>query len=86
MWKRMLTALLERADFTEDALALVAIVVGALSFMCLVVVSRAAHADQPLPRGLFVLTGAGLQILLVLVLAVLALQAIIEILPATITP
>ena len=78
----MVSALLEPADFTEHALALVTVIVGALSLACLLVAGRAVHADQPLPRELFVLTGAGIQVLLVLVLSTLAAQAIIEVLAA----
>ena len=81
----MVNALLESADLTGDALGLVAVLVAALSLMCLVVVGRAEHADQPLPRGLLVLTGAGLQVMLILVLSLVALQAAIEILAAGIT-
>ena len=81
----MVNALLGPADFTGDALALAAVVVAALSSICLLAAARATHADRLLPRGLFVLTGAGIQVLLVLVLAMLALQAAIEILAATIT-
>lgn len=82
----MVSALLEPADLTAHALALVAVIVAALSLTCLLVAGRAVHADQPLPRGLFVLTGAGIQVLLVLVLSMLAAQATIEILAATRTP
>jgi len=83
---RMVTALLEPADLTGFALALVAVVVAALSAVCLLVAARAVHADRPLPRGLLVLTGAGMQVLLVLVLSMLAVQAAIEILAAAVAP
>ena len=82
----MVNALLKSADFTGDALALVAVVVAALSLMCLLVAGRAVHADRPLPRGLLVLTGAGMQMLLILVLSMVVLQGAIEILAAGITP
>jgi hypothetical protein len=82
----MLSALLEPADLTADALALVAVVVAALSLMCLLAAGRAVHADRPLPRVLFVLTGAGIQVLVVLALAMLTVQATIEIPTVAVTP
>lgn len=82
----MVSALLEPAVLLGGALALVAVVVAALSAMCLLAAARTGDADRPLPQGLVVLTAAGIQVMLVLVLAMFALQAAIEILAAAITP
>ncbi len=78
----MANALIGPADLTGTALAVVVVVVAALSSGCLLVAGRAAYADRPLPRELLIATGAGIQLLLVLAPAMFAVQATIEILAA----
>lgn len=81
----MVSALLGLEDFTRTALALAAVLAAALSLGCLLAAGRTDHPDRPPPSGLLILTGAAIQLLLVLAAELFAVQAAIEI-AATTTP
>lgn len=81
--QHLLNALLGSVDVLGAALAAAASAVALLSLTCLLIVGRSARGDEPLPRALFLVTGASTQILLILALGLMVAHATVEVMAGT---